>query len=208
MPVNKKTAEYQYQMTDTRQYRARLRRAKYVSLIDLKAGFHNIPFDHETSFNSTFSMHKGKYRWVRMPMGLTQAPAHFQYVVESVIKEKPEDETLPAVVYLDDIAIYGDSVDEVLDATAKVIHRLTDAGFMINLKKCHLVETYTKILGHMWSSGGYWTPITTKLEALMTKTHEELSQANRASLYGLLNFYRDYVPHFAEMTEPIRQTLA
>ena len=30
---------------------------------------------------------------------------------------------------------------------------------------------------------------------------------NRASLYGLLNFFREYVPTFAELTEPIRQLL-
>lgn len=30
---------------------------------------------------------------------------------------------------------------------------------------------------------------------------------NRASLYGLLNFFREYVPSFAEVTEPIRALL-
>jgi hypothetical protein len=30
---------------------------------------------------------------------------------------------------------------------------------------------------------------------------------NRASLYGLLNFYREYLPTFAELTEPIRELL-
>ena len=40
-------------------------------MIDLKAGFFNIPFEHSTSYNSTFVTHKGKFRWVRMPMGLT-----------------------------------------------------------------------------------------------------------------------------------------
>ena len=30
---------------------------------------------------------------------------------------------------------------------------------------------------------------------------------NRASLYGLLNFYREYVPTFAKLTEPLRQLL-
>lgn len=30
---------------------------------------------------------------------------------------------------------------------------------------------------------------------------------NRASLYGLLNFFREYVPTFAEMTEPLRELL-
>ena len=78
-------------------------------MIDLKAGFHNILFEEESSYDSTFVTHRGKYRWLRMPMGLTQAPAHFQYVVEDVPRGKPGDRPLAVVVYLDDIAVFGDS---------------------------------------------------------------------------------------------------
>ena len=63
------------------------------------------------------------------------------------------------------------------------------------------------MLGHAWSSGGYWAPITTKLEALAEASQAELTRANRPSLYGLLNFFREYVPAFAELTEPIRELL-
>ena len=34
-----------------------------------------------------------------------------------------------------------------------------------------------------------------------------MAKANRAALFGLLNFYREYVPHFAEVTEPLRRLL-
>ena len=63
--------EYNYQLNDTRRYRAYLGRAKWISMIDLKAGYHNIPFEHESSYDSMFATHRGKYRWLRMPMGLT-----------------------------------------------------------------------------------------------------------------------------------------
>ena len=109
VPVNKKTDEYQYQLNDTRRYRAQLGRAHWVSMIDLKAGFHNIPFEPKSSYDSTFITHRGKFRWLRMPMGLTQAPAHFQFVVEDVLKGGPNDRPLPVVVYLDDIAVFGDN---------------------------------------------------------------------------------------------------
>ncbi len=42
-----------------------------MSLIDLKAGFHNIKFEEESSYLSTFVCHLGKFRWLRMPFGLT-----------------------------------------------------------------------------------------------------------------------------------------
>ena len=50
-------------------------------------------------------------------------------------------------------------------------------------------------------------PNITKLAALIEKMDGELAWANRASLYGLLNFYREYVPAFAELVEPLRQLL-
>ncbi len=54
-------------------------------MIDLKAGFYNIPFEEQSSYDSTFVTHRGKFRWLKMTMGLTQAPAHFQFVVEDVL---------------------------------------------------------------------------------------------------------------------------
>ena len=41
----------------------------------------------------------------------------------------------------------------------------------------------------------------------MGKIDGELARFNQASLYGLLNFYREYVPAFAELVKPLRQLL-
>ena len=95
-------------------------------------------------------------------------------MVESVLKGKAGDRALPVVylvVYLDDITVYGDTFNQVLENTAEAMKRLALAGFMINLKKSHLLEQKAKILGHMWETGGYWTPCTSKLEELSYKTH-------------------------------------
>ena len=137
-------------------------------MIDLKAGFHKIPFEKESSYNSTFVTHRGKFHWLRMPMGLTQAPARFQFVVEDVLRGQPDDRVLPVVIYLDDIAVFGDDQDQVLEDTLEAVRRLTLAGFMINLTKSQLVESTAKVLGHQWNSGGFWAPCVKKLEALVT----------------------------------------
>ena len=94
-----------------------------------------------------------------------------------------------------------------LQDTLEAVRRLTSAGFMINLTKSQLVERAAKVLGHQWTSGGFWAPLTSKIEALRTKTDHELGKMNRSSLYGLLNFYREYVPTFAEIMEPLRALL-
>ena len=58
----------------------------------------------------------------------------------------------------------------------EAIRRLTKAGFMINLKKSHLVEDLAKVLGHFWSTGGFWVPNIKKLHTLVAKTDKELGR--------------------------------
>jgi hypothetical protein len=86
--------------------------------------------------------------------------------VEDVLKGKPGDRRLPVVVYLDDIAVFGDDQNQVMVDTLAVLERLAGAGFMINLKKSQIVESAAKVLGHHWYQGGYWSPCTDKIEAL------------------------------------------
>ena len=78
---------------------------------------------------------------------------------------------------------------------------------MLNLHKSQLVQATVQVLGHLWTSGGFWAPNISKLAALIEKMDGELAWFNWASFYGLLNYYREYVPAFAELVEPLRQLL-
>ena len=71
--------------------------------------------------------------------GTHSAPPYFQFVVKSVLKSNPGEKELPVLVYLDNIADFGDSIEEVLGVTSEAMQRLAKAGFMSNLRKSHLV---------------------------------------------------------------------
>ena len=128
-------------------------------------------------------------------------------MVESVLHGGPDDRPLPVVIYLDDIAMYRDTQEEVLEDMLEAVKRLATAGFMLNLHKSQLVQATVQVLGHLWTSGSFWAPNVTKLAALMEKTDGELAWFNRASLYGLLNFYREYVPGLCRVGQAIAPTL-
>ena len=75
-------------------------------------------------------MHQGNLRWLRVPMGLTYKPAYFQYLVESILGSKLGNHPLPIVVYLDNIAIYGDTQEQVLDDMPEASKCLVSDGFI------------------------------------------------------------------------------
>ena len=79
---------------------------------------------------------------------------------------------------------------------------------MISMKKSIVGTEEGKILGHRWHSGGYFTPETKKLEAILQLPHEEMATIPTHSIFGLLNFFRCYLPDFAARVEPIRKLLS
>ena len=88
---------------------SKLNNAKYFSALDLQAGYYHIPLDKsfipKTAFNSPF----GKYGYVKVPFGLAQAPAYFQELMTSILKDFDF-----AIVYLGDIIIFSTTVEELL----------------------------------------------------------------------------------------------
>ena len=52
---------------------------------------------------------------------------------------------------------------------------------------------------------GFWEANITKLTTLMRKIDGELVWVDWISLYVLLNFYREYVPAFAELVRLLHQ---
>ena len=95
-----------------------------------------------------------------------------------------------------------------LEDTLVAIKWLAMASFMLNLHKSQLMSKlqhrFSGIFGP-WLAFG--TPNVTKLTALIEKLDSELARFNQASLYGLLNFYREYVLAFAKLVKLLCQLL-
>jgi hypothetical protein len=83
--------------------------ARVFSKVDLRSGYHQIKIRSEDVPKTAFSTRYGLYEYLVMSFGLTNAPTHFMYLMNSVFM--PELDNF-IVVFIDDILIYSRSEEE------------------------------------------------------------------------------------------------
>ncbi len=62
-----------------------LSKAKVFSVVDAKSAFWHIALDEQSSKLTTFATPFGKYRWLRMPYGISPAPEIFQHRLKDAL---------------------------------------------------------------------------------------------------------------------------
>jgi hypothetical protein len=83
--------------------------AQVFSKFDLRSGYHQIKIRAKDIPKIAFSMRYGLYEYLVMSFGLTNVPAHFMHLMNSVFM--PELDKF-VVVFIDDIHVYSKSAKE------------------------------------------------------------------------------------------------
>jgi hypothetical protein len=79
------------------------------SKIDLRSGYHQIKIHSEDVPKIAFTTRYALFEYLVMSFGLTNAPAHFMYLMNYVFM--PELDKF-VMVFIDDILIYSRSMEE------------------------------------------------------------------------------------------------
>ena len=147
--LNKVTRKFTWPMPKVKDIFSKLNRATYFTTLDLCTGYHHIPLDKssipKTAFNSPFR----KYEYVKVPFRLAQAPAYFQELMTSILKDFPF-----AIAYLDDIIIFSKTPEEHLSHLHMVFKKLKSANLSMKKSKCSFFSKEIQYLGHILSVTG------------------------------------------------------
>jgi hypothetical protein len=108
-PLNTVTIKNKYPLLRIDILFDQLAGAKIFSKVDLRSSYHQIRIYPEDIPKTAFSTRYELYEYLVMLFGLTNAPAHFMYLINSVFL--PELDKF-IVVFIDNILIYSKSEEE------------------------------------------------------------------------------------------------
>ena len=139
---------------------SKLNGVKYFSTLDIQAGYHHIPLNNASIPKTTFTSPFRKYEYLKVPFRLVLTCAHFQELMNKVLKDLPF-----TIAYLDDIIIYSKTSKDHLDHLQQVFHKLWNAKLSMKLRKCHFFAKEIQHLGHILRTTGI-KPLPSKTEAI------------------------------------------
>jgi hypothetical protein len=118
--------------------------AKVFSKIDLRSGYHQIKMKPSDIPKTAFSTRYGLYEYLVMSFGLTNAPAYFMYLMNSVFM--PELDKF-IVVFIDYILIYSKTKEDHANNLRVILQRLRDHHLYAKFSKCGFWLDSVKFLG-------------------------------------------------------------
>ena len=131
-----------------------------------------------------FRTHYGMFKYLVMPFGLTNTPATFQHLMNDIFHDLVD---IYVVVYLDDILIYLDNLEQHQEHIHEVLQRLCKANLHAQPEKCDFHTTTVEYLRVIVSPEGIAMD-PSKIQAILgwpipTKIHD------LQSFLGFVNFY-------------------
>jgi hypothetical protein len=125
--------------------------AKVFSKIDLCSGYHQIKIRPEDVTKTAFSIRYVLYEYLVMLFGLTNAPAYFMYLMNSVFMLELDKFI---VVFIDDISVYSKNEEEHEQHLWVILQRLCDHQLYAKFSKCVFWLKEVPFLGHVISAEG------------------------------------------------------
>lgn len=201
--LNMRTIKDAYALPNIEETFSALSGAKWFTVMDLKAGYYHVELAEEDKHKTAFTCPLGFWEFNRMPQGVTNAPSTFQRLMERCVGDLHLNEVL---VFLDDLIVFSDTLEEHENRLMKVLNRLKDYGLKLSPDKCHFFQSSVKYLGHIIDAGGVHTD-PDKISALKDWPRP-LNRKELKCFLGFAGYYRRFVQGYSKIAKPLNSLTA
>lgn len=176
----------------------------WFSILDQSKAYHQGYMAEGSRHMTAFLTPWGLYEWVRIPFGLSNAPAAFQRSMEEMLDSLHDNCFIP---YLDDILCYSKSFTDHVEGVCRVLRALKSHGVKLRPTKCELFRREVRYVGRLISADG--VRIDPKdIDAITSLKEKRPSTVGEVrKLLGFLSYYRAYIQNLSSIAKPIYELL-
>ena len=184
-----------------------LTKAKVFTIVDVSEAFHNVVLDEPSSLLTTFQGPNGRYRYLRMPFGISSGPEEYQRRQQEFL------EGLEGVINIaDDICVYGcgDTEEEANEDHDKnlitLLNRCRERDLRLSAKKIQFKSASVSFMGHILTNKGV-APDPSKVNAIQeTPKPDERNGVQR--FLGMCQYsLSKFCPRLSEVVLPLRDLI-
>src|SRR6266700_4099876 len=150
-------------------------------------------------WKAVFRTNRGLFELLVMFFGLTNNPATFQTMMNDIFEDLILEGVV--VVYLDDILIFTETIDEHRKVTHRVLELLEKHKLYLRLDKCEFEWTTVEYLGVIISHNSVaMDPVKV---AGVAEWPAPTNKKEVQSFLGFTNFYRRFIKDFSDHARPL-----
>jgi hypothetical protein len=172
-----------------------LQNARYFTKLDVRWGYNNIRIKEGDEYKAAFRTNRGLYEPLVMFFGLTNSPTTFQTMMNDIFHIEVNAGSV--LIYLDDILIFHNDLDEHHQAVRNVLDRLCEHKLYLKPEKCEFDTEETEYLGVVVGKGRVrMDPV--KVAGITEWPTPDCKRDVQAFL-GFCNFYRRFIKGFTDI---------
>ncbi|CAB0036479.1 unnamed protein product [Trichogramma brassicae] len=201
--LNKVTKKDGYPCKNMDEILDKLRKARYISKIDLKSAYHQVLMKENSKEYTAFSVPGlGQFQFRRLPFGLKCAPMTFQRLMDKLFCPKVEKHVF---AYLDNIILFTETFEQHMVWLERVIRTLIDARLVVNREKGEFCCQSVKFLGYVLDSSGLRVDSDRARPIYEYPAPRNVKQVRR--LLGMVGWYSRFIKNEAEIKVPLSKLL-
>ena len=200
--LNKVTIKNKYPIPLVADLFDRLGKARYFSKLDLRSGYWQVRIAEGDEQKTACVTRYGSFEFLVMPFGLTNAPTTFFTLMNKIFHPFLDKFV---VVYLDDIVVYSDNLQDHVEHLRRVFEVLRENELYVKKEKCSFAQKKVSFLGHHIKDGRIMME-RDKVQAI-NEWEPPKNTSELRSFLGLANYYRRFIKSYSARTAPLTDLL-